>query len=80
VPQRPQLRGSLVRSRQTPVQLVWPAAQLSSHALLTQVVPAAHTRPQTPQLLLSLVSVRHTPEQLVLPVVHDTEHTPDEHT
>ena len=36
--------------------------------------------PQAPQLLLSLVRSRQTPEQFESPLLHDTAHTPDEHT
>jgi hypothetical protein len=70
----PQLPLSDARLRQTPEQLVVPAAQVTLHVPPEHTVPAAQTRAQAPQLLLSVWRSRQTPEQLVVPAPHDTEH------
>ena len=68
----PQLALSVVRLRQTPEQLVVPAAHETLHVPPEHTVPEAHARPQAPQLLLSVIRSRQTPEQLVRPVPHET--------
>ena len=46
--QLPQLAGSLVRSRQVPVQLVRPAPQLTTHTLPVHTSPVLQVCPQAP--------------------------------
>ena len=48
-PQLPQFLGSFWRLTQLPLQLVRPEAQDTSHLLLLQICPVAHTLLQTPQ-------------------------------
>jgi hypothetical protein len=76
----PQLRLSVWRSRQTPVQSVVPATHDTTHTPREQSWPDAQERPHMPQWLVSVVRSRQTPVQLVVPDPHDTVHTPAEHT
>jgi hypothetical protein len=76
----PQLLLSVVRSRQTPEQLVVPAPHETVHMPREQIWPEGQPRPQAPQLALSVWRSRQTPVQLLVPAPHDTVHTPAEHT
>ena len=62
-PQEPQLERSLVRSRQTPEQLVVPDPQETVHVPAEHTWPDGHMRPQAPQLRRSVASSRQVPEQ-----------------
>ncbi len=53
LPQAPQFAGSLARSRQAPVQSVWPETQVATQAPAAQRCPAPQALPQAPQLALS---------------------------
>ena len=63
---------SVVRSRQTLVQLVRPARHETVHVPREQTVPEGHTLPQVPQLLVSVGRSRQTPAQFVVPAPHET--------
>ena len=76
----PQFPVSVVRSRQTPEQLVVPETQLTVHTPAEHTWPDAHPRPHAPQLLLSVVRSRQTPVQLVVPERHDTAQALPEQT
>ncbi len=74
----PQLLGSVLRSLQTPKQLICPAGQ--THEPATQTVPPAHALPQAPQWLASLERLRHPPAQMTVPAVQVSEQEPEAHT
>ena len=69
---------SVVSTRQTPEQLVVPAAQETAHTPAEHTWPEAQARPQAPQWLRSVVRSRQMPEQLVVPAPHDTVQVPAE--
>lgn len=77
-PHVPQLRGSLVVSVHTPLQLVVPAPHV--HVPLEQLAPVEQMLPQVPQLLGSVDVSVHALLQSVCPVAHDPAHMPLEHT
>ncbi len=67
VPQAAQSLLSVVRSRQTPPQLVVPAPQLTAHVPALHTWPAAHAWPHAPQFATSDLTLSQTPPQSVRP-------------
>jgi hypothetical protein len=72
------LLGSVLRSLQTPKQLICPAGQ--THEPDTQTVPPPHVLPQAPQWLESLERLRHPPAQMTVPAPQVSEQEPEAHT
>jgi hypothetical protein len=67
LPHAPQFKRSVVVSRHTPPQLVWPPPQLTVHALDWHTWPAGHVAPQALQFRRSVERSRQVPEQFVSP-------------
>jgi len=80
VPHAPQLPLSVVRSRQTPLQLVKPAEHDVVHLLALQMRPGGHTVPHAPQFVSSFVRSRHAPPQSVVPDAQLSAHALPLHT
>jgi hypothetical protein len=64
----PQLASSLCSLTHTPLQLVRPVWQVTTHAPLVHAWPDVHVLPQLPQLPLSVCSLTQVPPQLERPV------------
>jgi hypothetical protein len=64
-PHAPQLKGSVPRSTQNPLQFVVPGGHV--HVPPKQPWPGAHARPQAPQLLRSADGSRQRPPQSIMP-------------
>jgi len=80
LPQPPQLKSSLVRSTQPPLQSVRPAWQVSAQAALLQTSPLAHLFAQPPQLLGSAFKSTQLLPQCAVPPPQTIAQTPCEHT
>ena len=70
MPHAPQLALSRARSRQVPLQFVWPAPQVTTQVPPLHDWPVVHATPHTPQLAV-VVSAMHAPPQRVVPLGHD---------
>jgi hypothetical protein len=81
LPHRPQLLLSALRSTQTPLQSVSPAAQPDEHTPLTQLLETEHRLPHAPQFEVSVASRASQPlVAFASQFAYSAEHAPSEHT
>lgn len=80
-----QLLGSLPRFTHDPLQFAIPGGHTSTHAELTQVLPAAQCVPHVPQNCGSIFVSTHAPppfagaQAVGVAASHETPHAPPEH-